>query len=165
MPWFRSPVRLFGCTALLLFIVRLLFPPADFAGALHAHSYLRFFDFRLDLTGYGLFEFAAVVFLLSALAYYVIERLTNRIPNATLIQLHFWPSLSFAAFAVFLAHWVNRIPAARLHDPATQASINNWLTTFTWALLVFIVLQVVFAFGAVRSLWLKRTSRATTPEH
>src|SRR5260370_41563066 len=33
MLWFPSPVKLFGYAALLLFLVRLLFPPANFAGA------------------------------------------------------------------------------------------------------------------------------------
>ena len=107
MPWYRSPVKLFGYTGLLLFLVRLLFPPADFAGALQAHSVVHFFDLRLDLTGFGIFEFAAWVFVLSAFAYYLVGRLTGRPPNDILVQFHFWPSLLFALFSVIIAHWVN----------------------------------------------------------
>jgi hypothetical protein len=110
MPWYRSPVKLFGYTGVLLFLVRVLFPPADFAGALQAHSYVRFFDLRLDLTGFGLFEFAASVFLLCALAYHLVARLTGRPPSDILVQFHFWPSLLFSLFSVFIAHWVNSIP-------------------------------------------------------
>lgn len=156
MPWLRSPVKLFGCTALLLLALRLLFPPADYAGALQAHSYFDFLGARLDLTGYGLFEFAAVVFLVSALAYYLTERLTHHRPNAALIQLHFWPSLLFALFAVFIAHWVNRTSSGALDDPVTQSSIKHWLYAFSCAFFVFIVLQVLYAIGALRSIWLSR---------
>jgi hypothetical protein len=155
MPRLRSPVKLFGCTALLLILVRLLLPPADFAGATQAHLWVHFFDFRLDLTGYGLFEFAAFVLLLCALVYYLMERLTGRRPSGTVIQLHFWPSLLFAVFSVFLAHWVNHM-SARVDEPAVQGSLNNWLTAFTLAFLGFIALQVVFAIGAVRSILLSR---------
>ena len=126
MVW-RSPAKLFGYTALLLFLVRLIFPPADFPGALRARSYVRLLGFQLAFTGYGLFEFAAVVFLFSALVYYLIERLTTRSPRATLIQLHFWPSLLFAAFSIFLAHWVNNKTAAEVRDPANRALIRGLL--------------------------------------
>jgi hypothetical protein len=147
MSWFRSPVKLFGFTAVLLVLVRLIFPPADFAGAVQVHSQLRFFDFRLDLTGYGFFEFAAFVFALSALAYYLIERLTGRLPNGIFIQLHFWPSLMFAAFSICLAHRVNGTPPDRLH------ALNTWLTAFNWAFVAFTTFQILFAIGAVRSIW------------
>ncbi len=56
MPWHRSPVKLFGYTGLLLFLLRVVFPPADFAGALQARTHLYLFDFRLDLTGFGMSE-------------------------------------------------------------------------------------------------------------
>jgi len=151
MPWYRSPVKLFGYTGLLLFLVRLLFPPADFAGALQAHSQVRFFDLRLDLTGFGLFEFAASVFLLSALAYYLVNRLTGRSPNDILVQFHFWPSLLFALFSVIIARWVNSIPSSTVQDPAIQVSLNNWLTAFAWSLALFIVFQIAFAIGAIRA--------------
>jgi hypothetical protein len=82
MSWLRSPVTLFGCTAILIFLVRLLYPPADFAGALQAHSYMYLLGLRVDLTGYGLFDFAALVFALSAAAYYWMARLTGRGPQA-----------------------------------------------------------------------------------
>jgi hypothetical protein len=160
MPWPRWPAKVFGCTALLLFLVRLIFPPADFAGAIHPHSYIRLFDFRLDLIGYGLFEFAALVFLLSALVYYLMERLARRQPNRILIQVHFWSSLLFAAFSVFLAHWVNHIPSADLIDPAIRSSLSNWLIAFNYALLAFIVVQIMFVIGAVRSFWLTRNAVA-----
>jgi hypothetical protein len=111
MPWFRSPVKLFACAALFLFLIRLVFPPAD--NAVQLHSYLHFFDFRLDLTGYCVFEFAALVFALCALTYYAVSRLTNGQPNGTLVHLHFWPSLLFAVSSVYLAHRVSRIPAGK----------------------------------------------------
>jgi hypothetical protein len=158
MPLYRSPVKLFGYTGLLLFIVRLLFPPADFAGALQAHSSVRFFDFRLDLTGFGLIEFTACVFLLSALAYYLLERLTGRPPNGILVQLHFWLSLLFALFSVIIARWVNSIPSNTVQDPAIQASLNNWLTAFTWSLALFLVFQIAFAIGAIRAILRNRTA-------
>jgi hypothetical protein len=59
---FRSPAKLFAWTAGALFIVRVLFPLADFSGAHNLHSWVRFFDFQLELTGYGLFEFVGLVF-------------------------------------------------------------------------------------------------------
>ena len=68
MVWARSPSKLFGYTALLLFLVRLIFPPADFAGALQARSYVRLLGFQLSFTGYGLFDFAAVAFLFFCVA-------------------------------------------------------------------------------------------------
>jgi hypothetical protein len=156
MPWFRSPVKLFGYTALLLFLVRMVFPPANFAGALQARLHIHIMDLNVDLTGYGLFEFAAVVFLLSALAYYLLERLTGTPPNDGIVQFHFWPSLLFALFAVFIAHWVNLTPSDMVKDPEIQASLNRWLTAFAYATVGFILLQVVFAAGAIRSVWLSR---------
>jgi len=158
MPWLRSPVKLFGCTALLLFAVRLLFPPADYAGALHVHSYFYFLGSRLDLIGYGLFEFSAVIFLLAALAYYLVERATRHRPSTIVVQLHFWPSLLFAMFAVFIAHWVNRVSSTTLGDPGVQSSLKNLLSAFSWALLFFIVLQVSFAIGALLSIGLNRNA-------
>jgi len=158
MAWYRSPVKLFGYTGLLLFIVRLLFPPADFAGALQAHSSVRFFDFRLDLTGFGLIEFTACVFLLSGLAYYLLERLTGRPPNDILVQFHFWPSLLFALFSVIIARWVNSIPSSTVQDPAIQVSLNNWLTAFAWSFAVFLLFQIAFAVGAIRGVLRNRTA-------
>jgi hypothetical protein len=158
MPWFRSPVRLFACAALFLFLVRLVFPPADNAAQLH--SYLHFFDFRLDLTGYGVFEFAALVFVLCALTYYMVSRLTNGQPNSRLVHLHFWPSLLFAVSSVYLAHRVSRIPAGEVNDPTIQASLHNWLTAFTWAFVAFLLFQIVFAIGAVRCIWQNRNATA-----
>jgi heme/copper-type cytochrome/quinol oxidase subunit 1 len=158
MPWYRSPVKLFGYTGLLLFLVRVLFPPADFAGALQASTHLYFFDFRLDLTGFGLFEFAASVFLLCALTYYLVERITGRPPNDILVQLHFWPSLLFALFSVFIAHWVNSIPSSTAQDPAIQASLNHRLNAFMWASVVFLIFQIVFAVGAARIILRNRTA-------
>lgn len=148
--WARSPAKLFGYTALLLFLVRLIFPPADFAGALQARSYVRFSGFQLTFTGYGMFEFAAVVFLFSALLYYLTERLTSHSPRPTLIQLHFWPSLLFAAFSIFLAHWVNHKTAAEVRDPANRAIINSLLFAFTYAFIAFITLQIIFVSCAIR---------------
>lgn len=156
MPWTLSPARLFGCTAFLLFLVILLFPPADFAGALHARSTIRVLTFRAVFTGYGLFEFAASVFLLSALVYYVMERLTSRPPNAILVHLHFWPSLLFAAFSIFLAHWVNHFRASELNDRVIRASLNDWLVTFTYATVAFIALQIFFLNYAIRIVWRNR---------
>ncbi len=158
MPWYRSPVKLFGYTGLLLFLVRVVFPPADFAGAVHLHSYVRFFDFRLDLTGYGLFEFAALVFLLSSLIYYLRSRLANCQPKSSIVQLHFWPSLLYALFSIFLAHWVNRLPPTEVDDPTFRATLDNWLTAFTWIFVVFLVFQIVFAMAAVRSIWQNRNA-------
>jgi hypothetical protein len=152
MFWARSPAKLFGCTALLLFLARLISPPADFPGALQARSYLHLLGYRLDLTGYGLFEFAAVVFLFSALLYYLIQRLTGRAPNAILIQLHFWPSLLFAAFSIFFAHWVNHKTAAEVRDPANRAFISSLSFAFTSGFIAFIMLQIVFVNCAIRSI-------------
>jgi hypothetical protein len=110
----------------------------------------------LELTGYGVFEFAAVIFLLSAAVYHLMFRLTNHAPNGPLIQIHFWPSLVFALFASFLAHWVNRVPSATVHDPTTEASLRNWLTAFTWATLAFVAFRLVFAIAAARGVLLNR---------
>src|ERR1700719_4723206 len=158
VPWYRSPVKLFGYTGLLLFLVRVLYPPADFAGAFHVHSYMRFLDFRLDLTGYGLFEFVAVVFLASSLIYYLMLRLSNRQPKSSIVQLHFWPSLLFALFSIFLAHWVNHLTSTEVDDPTFHATLNNWLSAFNWIFVVFLVFQIVFAIGAVRSIWQNRNA-------
>jgi len=154
MPWFRSPVTLFGYAALFLFVMRVLFPPPE--GSAQLHSYVHFFDFRLDLTGYGVFEFVALVFVLTALAYYVVSRLTDRSPNTTLVYLHFWPSVFFAASSVYLAHRVSRIPGAEVSGQTIQTSLPIWLTGFTWAFVVFLLLQIAFAVGAVRCVWKNR---------
>ena len=152
MFWARSPAKLFGCTAFLLFLARLVFPPLDFPGALQARSYVHLLGYRLDLTGYGLFEFAGVVFLFSALLYYLIQRLTGRAPNAILLQLHFWPSLLFAASSIFFAHWVNHKTAAEVRDPANRAFIGSVSLTFTYAFMAFIVLQIIFVNSAIRNI-------------
>jgi len=163
MLWSRSPVKLFGFTGLILVLVRLFFPPADFAGAAQAHFFAHIMDFRMDLTGYGLFEFAAFVFLLSALAYYLVGRLTAHPPSGLLIQLHFWPSLAFATFSVFLAHLVNRIPPTEVGEAVARAPYNLWLTAYTWAFLVFIGIQVLAAIVAIRSVWLGRSAVVPLP--
>ena len=148
MPWFRSPVKLFGCAALFLIAMRIFFPPSN--GSAQLHSYVHFFDIRLDLTGYGVFEFAALVFVLTALAYHVVSRLTDRSPNTALVYLHFWPSVFFAALSVYLAHRVSRIPASDVSEQTIQTSLRIWLTAFTWAFAVFLLLQIAFAVGAVQ---------------
>jgi hypothetical protein len=145
---FRSPAKLFAYTALSLFLVRLVFPPADNSPQLHA--YVHFFDVQLDITGYGFFEFAALVFVLSALTYYLIARLTGRTPNVAVVQLHFWPSLLFAVSSVYLAYWANRIPSGEVS--ATQARVHNWLAAFNWAFVAFLLFQIVFAFEAIRNI-------------
>ncbi len=152
----RSPVTLFGCAAILMVLVRLLYSPADFPDALQAHSYLYFLGLRMDMTGYGFFEFAALVFALSAVAYYLTARLTGREPKVNIIQFHFLPSLLFALFSIFITHLVNHIPAARVDDPVIRAELNDWLTWFNWAFVSFVVLQLVFAIGAIRTVWLHR---------
>jgi len=156
MSWFHNPAKLFGFTGLLVFLVRYLYPPPDLAGGGQLHSFVRFFDFRLDLTGYGLFEFVGIVFLLSALSYYLTFRLANRRPSSALVQLHFWPTLLFAILSIVVAHWVSRIPKPALDDPVSRASINSWLTGFTWTFLIFLVFQAAFATGALRSFWRSR---------
>jgi len=158
MSWFRSPVKLFAWTGVVLFLVRLLFPPADFAGAMHLHSYVRFLDFKLDLTGYGFFEFVGLVFLISALTYWMVLRLTNRPLNAALVQLHFLPSLLFAIISIILAHWVNRIPSEKLEDPITQSFFKHLLLVFTWSFIAFLVFQLVFAIAAGRRICLSRNA-------
>ncbi len=158
MSWFRAPVKLFAWTGVVLFLVRLLFPPADFAGAMHLHSYVRFLDFKLDLTGYGFFEFVGLVFLISALTYWIVLRLTNRPLNAAVVQLHFWPTLLFAVFSIVLAHWVNRIPSEKFEDPTTQSFLKHLLLVFTWSFIVFSAFQVVFAIAAGRRIWLSRNA-------
>src|SRR5579863_1457088 len=110
MSWFRTPVRLFAYSGVALFLIRLIFPPTDFAGAMHLHTYVRFFDWKLDLTGYGFFEFMGLMFLLSALAYYLLFRLTGRFPNPVIVHLHFWPTLLFDICSIFMEHWVNKFP-------------------------------------------------------
>ena len=109
-----------------IFLVRMVFPPGDFAGALQAHAHIHIMDLNVDLSGYGLFEFAAIVFLLSALAYYLLERPTGGLPNDGIVQFHFWPSLLFALFTVFIAHWLNLTPNDVMKDPEIQASLNRW---------------------------------------
>jgi hypothetical protein len=158
MSWLRSPVALFGSAAVLLFLLRLFFPPAHFPGALQAHLWANLLGLRMDLTGEGLYEFPAIVFALSAFAYYLTKRLTGRVLNRATIQLHFWPSFLFAMYSIFWARLVNHIPAARVDAPEVQASLHNWETAFTWACVAFIAIQVVFAIGAVRSIWLYRSA-------
>lgn len=153
MSWFHSPVKLFAYSGIALFFVRLVFPPADFPGARNLHSWVRFFDFQLGLTGYGLFEFVGLVFLISALTYWLVFRLTNRVPKPAVVQLHYWPTLLFGVCTIFLAHWVNRVPEASIHDPNTSAL----LVGFTWVFVVFLAFQFVFAIGAIRSMWRHRT--------
>jgi len=160
MSWLRSPVTLFGSAAVLLFLLWLFFPPAQFPGVLQAHLWANLLGVRMDLTGYGLYEFPAIVFALSALAYYLTKRLTGRVLNRATIQLHSWPSFLFAMYSIFWAHLVNHIPAARVDAPEVQASLHNWLTAFMWAFVAFIAIQVVFAIGAVRSIWLHRRAVA-----
>ena len=150
MPWYRSPVKLFGYTGFLLFLIRLAFPPADFAGAIQLHSQVHFFDFRFDLTGYGIFDFTAVIFLVSALAYYAMPHLPNQPADGTVFQIHFWSSVFFASFSVFLAHWVNPIPADKIEDPSIQISLNHWLTVFTWTFVGFLALQITIAVAGAR---------------
>jgi hypothetical protein len=134
--------------------MRVLFPPSE--GSVQLHSYVHFFDVRLDLTGYGVYEFTALVFVLAAVAYYVVSRLTDRSPNTTLVYLHFWPSVFFAASSVYLAHHVSRIPAAEVGGQTIQSSLRVWLTAFTWAFAIFLLLQVAFVGGAVRCVWKNR---------
>jgi hypothetical protein len=153
---FRAPVKLFGYTGVLLFVVRLLFPPADFAGAHHVHSWVRSFGLQLDLTGYGFFEFAGLVFLISALAYHLVLRFTRRPLNVALLQVHFWSSLAFALFAIFVAHFVNRAPEAKFDNPSVQQQLNYLLVIFNWAFIAFIAVQLNFAIGAGRRLWTGR---------
>jgi len=158
MSLFRAPAKLFACSGIALFLVRLLFPPADFAGAMHLHSYVRFFDFQLDLTGYGFFEFVGVVFLLSALTYYMLFRLTKHFPNPALVQLHFWPTLLFGICSIFLARWVNQYSKAQLDDPSFQPFLNRVLLAFTWGFSVFLLFQLAFAIGAGRRIWRSRNT-------
>jgi hypothetical protein len=61
-------------------------------------------------------------------------------------------------FAVFIAHWVNRVSSTTLGDPVVQSSLKNLLSAFSWALLFFIVLQVSFAIGALLSIGLNRNA-------
>jgi len=135
MAWLKSPVRLFASAAVLLFVTRLVFPPGDKGTQLQTH--INFYDIRLESTGYGVFEQVAFVFVLCALTYYLISRLTNRAPNVVVGQLHFWPSLAFALFSVYMTHWANRIPDS-------DSSLHNWLTVFTCAYLAFLAIQLLF---------------------
>jgi hypothetical protein len=66
MSWLRSPVTLFGSAAVLLYLLMLFFPPAHFPGVLQAHIWANLLRLRMDMTGYGLYEFPAFVFSLSA---------------------------------------------------------------------------------------------------
>lgn len=68
MSWFCSPIKLFAYSGIALFLVRILFAPTEFSGT-HLHSWVRFFDLQVDLTGYGFFDFFGFIFLISALAY------------------------------------------------------------------------------------------------
>ena len=160
MSWFRAPVKLFAYSGVALFLIRLIFPPADFAGAMHLHSYVRFFDWKLDLTGYGFFEFVGLVFLLSALTYYLLFRSTGHFPNPVAVQLHFWPTLFFGIGSIFLAHWVNQFPKEKFDDPTFQPFLNRLLLGFTWAFIVFLTFQLAFAVSAGRQIW---GSRNTVP--
>ncbi len=160
MSWLRSPVTLFGFAAVLLLLLRLFFPPAHFSGVLQAHLWANLLGLRMDLTGYGLYEFPAIILALSALAYYLTKRLTGRVANRLTIQLHFWPSFLFAMYSIFWAHLVNHIPASRVDAPDVQAALHNWLTAFMWAFVAFIAIQIVFAIGAVRSIWLQKRTAA-----
>jgi hypothetical protein len=160
MSWLRSPVTLFGSAAVLLFLLMLFFPPAHFPGVLQAHIWANLLGVRMDMTGYGLYEFPAFVFALSSLAYYLTNRLTGRVLNRATVQLHFWPSFLFAMYSIFWAHLVNHIPADRLDAPEVQASLHYWLTAFMWAFVAFIAVQVVFAIGAVRRIWLHKRAVA-----
>jgi hypothetical protein len=87
MPLFRSPAKLFAYTALSLFLLRMVFPPANKSPQLH--SYVHVFDLQLDIAGYGFFEFAALVFALSAITYSLIARLTGGSPKVAVVQLHY----------------------------------------------------------------------------
>src|SRR6266436_2899613 len=86
------------------------------------------------------------------------ERLANCQPKSSIVQLHFWPSLLYALFSIFLAHWVNRLPPTEVDDPTFRATLDNWLTAFTWIFVVFLVFQIVFAMAAVRSIWQNRNA-------
>jgi hypothetical protein len=43
-------------------------------------------------------------------------------------------------------------------DPTFRATLNNWLTAFNWIFVAFLVFQIVFAIGAVRSIWQNRNA-------
>jgi len=156
MSWLRSPVTLFGSAAVLLVLLIVFFPPAHFPGVLQAHLWANLLGVRMDLTGYGLYEFPAVVFVLCALAYYLTKRLTGQVVSRTTVRIHFWPSFLFAVYSVFWAHLVNHIPAARFSAPEVQEGLHRWLTVFMWAALAFIAVQVAFAIAAIRSICLHR---------
>jgi len=156
MLWLRSPAALFGSAAVLLIPLIVFFAPAHFPGALQAHLWVNLLGLRIDLTGYGLYEFPAVVFALSALAYYLTKRLTGHVVSRTTVQLHFWPSLLFAMYSVFWAHLVNHIPAARVDAPEVQEGLHRWLTAFMWAVLAFVAVQLAFAIAAIRSICLHK---------
>lgn len=51
------------------------------------------------------------------------------------------PTLVFAVFSIFLAHWVNRIPEAAVRDPGTHAL----LFVFSWTFVAFLAFQIAFA--------------------
>jgi hypothetical protein len=160
MSWLRSPVTLFGCAAVVLFLLVLFFPPAHYPGVLQAHLWANLLGLRIDLTGYGLYVLPAIVFVLAALAYYVTRRMTGQIVNRIILQLHFWPSFLFAMYSVFWSHLVNHIPAAEVDAPEVQAGLHVWLSAFMWAFTAFIAIQVIFAVAAIRTIFLHRRAVA-----
>ena len=117
---------------------------------------------KLDLTGYGFFEFVGFVFLLSALSYYLLFRLTRHFPNPAIVQLHFWPTLLFGICSIFLAHWVNQFPKEKFDDPTFLPFLNHLLLAFTWAFIAFLAFQLAFAIGAVRQIWRNRHTEASS---
>jgi hypothetical protein len=162
MSWFRTPVKLFSYSGVAFILIRLIAPPGDFAGAVHLHSYVRLFDWKLDLTGYGLFEFAGLVFLFSALTYYVLFRLTGHFPNPAMVQLHFWPTLLFGICSIFLAHWVNQFPKEKFDDPTFQPFLNRLLLGFSWVFIAFLTFQLAFAIGVGKQIWGSRNTAPST---
>jgi len=153
--WFRSPVKLFGSIAVSLFFVRTIFPPSDQGYQLQA--YVHFQDARIDLNGYGVFEFVGVVFVVSALAYYVLPVITKRPIANKIVQLHFWPSFLFAIWSVLLAEWVSRIPKVFFQNPGVRDSVSRYMAAFTWTFIIFLLMQTAFAVAALYRLWSSRS--------